>query len=110
MGKIFVLEDDPDIRNVVTLMLESEDYNVVSFANVQDFMNRDITEVPDLFILDVMLPDGSGIEVCGQLKAGSCTAKPPIIIMSAHSSLEEVTKGCNAEGFIQRSHSIWMHF
>lgn len=102
MGKIFVLEDDKDIREVVTMMLESENYTVVSFANVHDFMQRDTNEIPDLFILDVMLPDGSGLDVCGRLKAESSLADAPIIIMSAHASIEEVKNGCGAESFIQK--------
>lgn len=102
MGKIFVLEDDRDIREVVKLMLESDDYIVVSFANVHDFMNRDMTDIPDLFILDVMLPDGSGLEVCEKIKSESNLSKPPVLIMSAHASLAQVTQGCSAEGFIQK--------
>lgn len=101
-GKIFVLEDDPDIRQVVQLILEFESYTVVSFANVVEFMNRDPTEVPDLFILDVMLPDGSGIDVCEKIKAQGPLSKAPVIIMSAHANIDQVTKGCSAEGFIEK--------
>ncbi|WP_316739169.1 response regulator transcription factor [Pedobacter aquatilis] len=102
MGKIFVLEDDQDIREVVKLMLESENYVVESFANVHDFMNRDAKDIPDLFILDVMLPDGSGIDVCAKLKSESMLTKSPVIIMSAHASVDEVARGCSAEGFIAK--------
>ncbi|RZM10943.1 MAG: response regulator [Pedobacter sp.] len=106
MSKIFVLEDDKDIREVVQMILELEGYKVVSFSNVHDFMNRKSGEVPDLFLLDVMLPDGSGIEVCGELKSQSDLSKAPIIIMSAHASLDEVTSLCKAEGFIQKPFDI----
>ncbi|WP_025146557.1 response regulator transcription factor [Pedobacter jeongneungensis] len=106
MGKIFILEDDEGIREMVTMILESENYSVVSFANVSDFMNRDINEVPDLFILDVMLPDGSGIEVCGNIKSHSSLSTAPVIIMSAHASIKEVTRGCDAEGFVQKPFDI----
>lgn len=102
MAKIFVLEDDRDIREVVEWILVSEDYEVVSFENVNDFMSRDIRELPDLFILDVMLPDGSGLEVCNQLRSESLQDHIPIIIMSAHASLEQVSTGCKADAFIQK--------
>ncbi|RYE59535.1 MAG: response regulator [Sphingobacteriales bacterium] len=102
MRKIFVLEDDHDIREVVKLMLESENYHVVCFESVQDFMNRNIEDDPDLYILDVMLPDGSGLEVYGQLKSGIHLTNTPIIIMSAHASLKEVTSSCSAEEFIEK--------
>jgi len=66
MGRIFVLKDDTDIREMVVMILESEHYNLASFATVHDFVNRDLSEVPNLIILDVMLPDGSGLDICNQ--------------------------------------------
>ncbi|MCX2430997.1 MULTISPECIES: response regulator transcription factor [unclassified Pedobacter] len=102
MAKIFVLEDDRDIREVVEWILMSEDYEVVLFENVNDFMGRDLEESPDLFLLDVMLPDGSGLEVCNHLRSESLQGNVPIIIMSAHASLEQVSSGCKADAFIQK--------
>lgn len=102
MAKIFVLEDDNGIREVVQMILESEDYKVISFPSVKDFINRREQDIPDLFIMDVMLPDGSGLDVCNQLKSESDQQNIPIIIMSAHAGLEEVKSACNAEDFIQK--------
>jgi len=106
MGRVFVLEDDTDIREIVVMMLESEHYNVASFATVHDFVNRDVSEVPDLIILDVMLPDGSGLDICDQITEKCGSAKPPIIIMSAHANLSDVTHACSAESFIQKPFDI----
>lgn len=102
MAKIFVLEDDKDIREVMTWILESEYYEVVTFNNVSDFKKRDVRELPDLFILDVMLPDGSGLDVCNQLRSDSAYSQIPILIMSAHASMEQIKRGCQADGFIQK--------
>lgn len=102
MRKIFVLEDDQDIREIVVWILEAENYEVVSFKNIDEFMRRDIQNLPDLFLLDVMLPDGSGIDVCNQLRSESVNQHIPILIMSAHASMEQVNSGCSAEGFIQK--------
>jgi DNA-binding response OmpR family regulator len=102
MAKIFVLEDDKDIREIIEWTLEAEDYEVVSFATINEFMGRDAGELPDLFILDIRLPDGSGLEVCNKLRLESAYQYIPIIIMSAHASLEQVKVGCKADDFIHK--------
>jgi len=102
MTKIFVLEDDQDIREIVAWILEAENYEVVTFKNIDEFMRRNLHDLPDLFLLDVMLPDGSGIDVCKQLKSEEANQNIPILIMSAHASMEQVSSGCDAEGFIQK--------
>jgi len=102
MAKIFVLEDDKDIREVLEWILESENYEVLSFNTLNDFMIRDRRDLPDLFILDVRLPDGSGLEVCKQLRNECADSSIPILIMSAHANMQQVQSGCNADGFIQK--------
>ncbi|MCZ4222956.1 response regulator transcription factor [Pedobacter rhodius] len=109
MAKIFILEDDRDIREVVELILRLEDYQVVSFENVKNFMNRDLNDIPDLFILDIMLPDGSGLEVCNMLRIDTIHQHIPIIIMSAHASTEQVSAGCRADAFLQKPFEL-THF
>lgn len=101
MGKqIILLEDDPGVREVIELILDLEGYQVTSFENVEGFMNRTSAGQPDLFILDVMLPDGSGIEVCGELKA--IGGQIPVLMMSAHAKAEEISRSCIADAFIAK--------
>lgn len=102
MAKIFVLEDDEDIREVITWILEAEHYEVCSFDTVNDFIGRDNRVLPDLYILDVMLPDGSGLEVCNQLRLKNVNSHIPIVIISAHASVRQVAAGCAADDFIQK--------
>jgi DNA-binding response OmpR family regulator len=102
MARIFVLEDDKDIREVIEWILEAEDYEVYSFDSVNEFMIRDVRNLPDLFILDVRLPDGSGIDVCHQLRKDSANSYIPILMMSAHANMQQIENGCNADGFIQK--------
>lgn len=105
MGKrIFLLEDDHGIREVIELILELESYQVTSFETVEAFMMGNTNEVPDLFILDVMLPDGNGIQVCRELK--SVGKNSPILMMSAHSTAFEVENACEAEAFIAKPFDI----
>ena len=107
MGKrIFLLEDDQAIREIIEIILENEDYEVLGFENVKALMTKDFSSPPDLFLLDVMLPDGSGIEVCSQLKALETTSKVPVLMMSAHATLKSIDKGCNSDGFLPKPFDI----
>lgn len=106
MKTIFILEDETGIRDALQLLLSFEDYDVRSFSTVEAFRNRDQSVVPDIFILDVMMPDGSGIEVCNELKAQPETANTPVMIMSAHAKDHEVTSRCNADEFVSKPFDI----
>ncbi|WP_316797696.1 response regulator transcription factor [Pedobacter frigidisoli] len=107
MGKrICVLEDDDDIREVIEMLLNEEAYEVTGFASVSDFVKGGKGLMPDLFLLDVMLPDGNGIDVCEMLKSGEHTAYIPILMMSAHSTDELVKESCRADGFVAKPFDI----
>ena len=58
-------------------------------------------DLPDVFLLDVMLPDGNGIELCHLIKNEARSKKLPVIIMSAHSDITE-SQACHAEEFISK--------
>ncbi|SEM33247.1 Response regulator receiver domain-containing protein [Chryseobacterium taichungense] len=106
MKTIFILEDETGIRDALQLLLSFEDYDVRSFSTVEAFNNRDRSVVPDIFILDVMMPDGSGIDVCNELKSQPETANTPVMIMSAHAKDHEVTSRCNANEFVSKPFDI----
>ncbi|MDR6515876.1 response regulator transcription factor [Chryseobacterium camelliae] len=106
MKTIYILEDETGIRDALQLLLSFEDYDVRSFSTVEAFNNRDTSAVPDLFILDVMMPDGSGTEVCNQLKNEPATSGIPVMIISAHAKAEQVTKACNADMFVSKPFDI----
>lgn len=106
MKTIYILEDETGIRDALQLLLSFEDYDVRSFSTVEAFNNRDTSAVPDLFILDVMMPDGSGTDVCNQLKNEPATSGIPVMIISAHTKAEQVTKACNADMFISKPFDI----
>ncbi|KQM77884.1 hypothetical protein ASE74_15910 [Pedobacter sp. Leaf216] len=103
--KIYVLEDDPDIRSIIEMILIDEEYEVMSFSTINEFM-QDKHEHADLFLLDIRLPDGNGINVCEALKKGFNTKKVPVLMMSAHSSQTEVENSCSAQGFIAKPFDI----
>ncbi|RZK16888.1 MAG: response regulator [Pedobacter sp.] len=108
MGKsVCVLEDDEGIRDVIILLLKEENYDVTGFSSVEDFNLNAKNLMPDLFLLDVMLPDGSGLDVCSVLKTAENTKNIPVLMMSAHAKISEINKSCKAQGFISKPFDIY---
>jgi len=106
MGKnICVLEDEPGIIEIIEILLLEEGYKVESYSKVHDFFSRKGSS-PDLFILDVMLPDGNGLEVCQLLKSDEATKNIPILMMSAHADLPQMTRACTAEEYVTKPFDI----
>ena len=103
---IYLLEDNDDIREIVELLLEGEVLRVSSFADVASFDKALAQQVPDAFILDVMLPDGNGIDVCSRLKADEATVKIPIVMMSANYNASQMSELCSADDFISKPFDI----
>lgn len=101
---IILLEDDPGVRDVIELILDLEGYEVISFDTIEKFMAKKTEHQPALFILDVMLPDGTGTDVCRELKANS--ENVPVIMMSAHAKAEQITNACFADAFIAKPFDI----
>jgi two-component system phosphate regulon response regulator PhoB len=99
---IQVVEDDGDIRFIVEYILEDANYSVETFGNATSFMNRSRTEGVDLIILDVMLPDGNGIDICRDLKGNEAFRKVPVIIMSAHAGSKSILEEACADDFINK--------
>jgi DNA-binding response OmpR family regulator len=82
--KIFVLEDDADIARLVKHHLEIAGYRVRSFANTTHVLAEAQRERPSLFLLDIMVPGGDGLELCRQIRqAGTPVAGIPIIFLTA---------------------------
>lgn len=83
--KILIVEDDPDIAEMIAYNLGKEGYNIVSADNGEDAVARAQEEHPALIILDIMLPGMDGMEVCRTLKQADETRALPIIMLSARS-------------------------
>jgi DNA-binding response OmpR family regulator len=77
---ILVVDDEPTLREAVVDALETEGYRVVAAADGRDALARFRTERPDLILLDLMLPELSGVEVCRIIRAESAV---PIVMLTA---------------------------
>jgi len=69
MPKILVVDDEPNIIELARLYLERENYEVEGASSGQEALDRQGAGKPDLIILDLMLPDIDGFEVCRQIRA-----------------------------------------
>ncbi|WP_158798932.1 response regulator transcription factor [Pedobacter sp. L105] len=104
--QICVLEDTIEILEIITIILEEEQYQVFGFGTVSEFnANVDLIS-PDLCLLDVMLPDGSGLDVCRDLKLDEKTKHIPILMMTANLKIANMKEGCAAEEFIAKPFDI----
>lgn len=102
--KVFVLEDDEGIRDIVQMVLEMEGYEVSLFADVAKFNARGNTDLPDLYLLDIMLPDGNGLQVRKELLEDTLTSRIPILVMSAHT---DSGNGLDGTNFIAKPFDIY---
>jgi len=102
---IFILEDDDDLRTLYGYIFADEDYDIITFANVKAFMESS-HQIPNLYLLDVMLPDGDGIMLCNQLKGNTLTAGVPVIMVSAHKDIADVKHECEGAEFIAKPFDI----
>jgi two-component system phosphate regulon response regulator PhoB len=83
MAKILVVDDEPDALELVSFNLKSAGYEVVTADNGSEALKKARQHVPDLILLDVMLPEVDGLEVCKLLRRDPATAPIPIIMLTA---------------------------
>ncbi len=80
---IAVIDDEPDILELVSINLKKANFAVECFENAESFFRSLKQKTPDLVILDLMLPDMDGFEVCKSLKSHNRYASIPIIMLTA---------------------------
>jgi len=93
MALIYVVEDDKNISEIESFALKNVGYEVVEFSNAKDFYRALEKKVPDLFLLDIMLPDEDGLSIIKKLKSDPKTAYPPIILVTAKTAEIDKVKG-----------------
>ncbi|MFZ0453762.1 MAG: response regulator [Ignavibacteriaceae bacterium] len=99
MKKILVIDDLPENVFMLQDRLENEGYEVITAYEGKSGINKAINEHPDLILLDIMMPEVTGIEVCKTLVANNATADIPIILVTAKSDAEDTREGLEAGAF-----------
>ena len=99
MKKILVIDDLPENVFMLQDRLEHEGYEVITAYDGKSGIEKVRSERPDLILLDVMMPDITGIEVCKILVADKETAGIPIILVTAKSGADDTKEGLEAGAF-----------
>ncbi|WP_300600996.1 response regulator [Niabella sp.] len=101
---VLIIEDDDDIRYLIEYILKGALYEVRTGSSAKDLNDALAAKLPDIIILDIMLPDGNGIDLCKMIKGNGLTNHIPVIIMSAY-QFSNVEEAC-AEAFINKPFGI----
>lgn len=84
MSKVLIIDDDRSLLRNLQNSLVNEGYEVITASNGLEGLWTAQEKLPDLIVLDVMLPGLDGFEVCNRLREGSTTVKIPILMLSAN--------------------------
>lgn len=108
MALIYIVEDDESIREIETIALKNSNYIVSAFENAKEFYKKLDELVPDLILLDVMLPDESGYDIVRKLRKRPVTQDIPIIMVTAKTTEMDMIKGLDggADDYIKKPFSI----
>lgn len=108
MALIYIVEDDESIREIETIALKNSNYIVSAFENAKEFYKKLDQLVPDLILLDVMLPDESGYDIVRKLRKRPATQDIPIIMVTAKTTEMDMIKGLDggADDYIKKPFSI----
>lgn len=90
---IYIVEDDKNIREIEMFALKNSGYAVEEFENAKSFFSRSAEKVPDLVLLDIMLPDMDGLEIVNKLRSRPDTVRVPIILVTAKTTELDKVKG-----------------
>ncbi len=105
---VLIVEDEPAQREMLAYNLEAEGYGVARAENGEEALILVQESAPDLIVLDWMLPNVSGIEVCRQLKTRAETRNVPIIMLSARSEEVDRVRGLEtgADDYVIKPYSV----
>jgi CheY-like chemotaxis protein len=91
--RILICDDDPAILRVLEVNLEIEGYQVLAAQNGEEAVEVATKELPDLVILDIMMPRLDGYQACEKLKANDATRDIPVVFLSATAQQSDIQRG-----------------
>ena len=108
MALIYILEDDRNIREIEELALNNAGYQVVSFETAKEFQQKLNERIPDLLLLDLMLPDADGLELVMQLRQNVMTRSLPVIMVTAKTTELDKVRGLDsgADDYLTKPFSV----
>ena len=108
MKTIYIVEDDTNIREIERYALKNSGYKVEEFESGASFFNRLKERMPNLVILDIMLPDEDGMSILSKLRADKRTEKLPVIMVTAKTTELDKVKGLDlgADDYITKPFGV----
>jgi two-component system phosphate regulon response regulator PhoB len=101
---VLIVEDDPDQAALAELRVAAAGYRVALAASVEEMTKALKQGVPDLLLLDVMLPDGDGFDVLGKLRRHPLYALLPIVMLTVKAATNDIQHGLalGADGYVTK--------
>jgi PleD family two-component response regulator len=90
--QVLVADDDKNVINIIRYSIDSDKFEILEAANGKEALGMVFTTLPDILILDIMMPGMDGYMVCEELKKHDSTKNLPIIILSAKASVDDKVK------------------
>ncbi|MDO4477945.1 MAG: response regulator transcription factor [Lachnospiraceae bacterium] len=108
MSLIYIVEDDQSIREIETIALKNSNYMVQAFDRASTFYEKMESILPDLILLDIMLPDEDGYKIVRHLRRDPRTRRIPVIMVTAKTTEIDMVKGLDdgADDFIRKPFSV----
>ncbi|MBQ6812440.1 MAG: response regulator transcription factor [Agathobacter sp.] len=108
MASIYIVEDDSNIREIEMIALKNSGHTVYAFETAKEFYRKIEDCVPDLVLLDVMLPDENGYDIVKKIRKNPATRKLPVIMVTAKTQEIDMIKGLDdgADDYIKKPFSI----
>ena len=108
MALIYLVEDDESIREIESIALKNSGHEVIGFENATSFFKGIESIIPDLILLDVMLPDMNGNEILARLRKKTDTRKVPVIMVTAKTTELDMIKSLDdgADDYIKKPFSV----
>lgn len=91
--KVLIVDDDPNILMSLEFLMRKNGYNVLIARNGTEARELVKENLPDLLLLDIMMPDVDGYQICKEVKAGSKTKHAKVIFISAKTKESDIQKG-----------------
>lgn len=108
MALIYIVEDDESIREIEEFALKNSGHKVLGFEDAKSLYKQIADVIPDLVLLDIMLPDENGNEIVKKLRRSPYTKKLPIIMVTAKTADIDLVKGLEdgADDYIKKPFSV----
>lgn len=108
MALIYIVEDDASIREIETIALKNSNYMVQAFERASAFYEKMEELLPDLILLDIMLPDEDGYRIVRRLRSNPKTRHIPVMMITAKTTEMDMVKGLDdgADDYIRKPFSV----